>query len=77
VGRPSGTPGSLRDSRNDKREKCQSDTVGDMRERLRGDGKIFKGTEFVADIRCEIQINSRYKTTRRIRLGTEYRASRP
>jgi hypothetical protein len=47
----------------------------DMSERLRGDGKIFKGTEFVADIRCEIQINSRYKTTRRIRLGAEYRAS--
>jgi hypothetical protein len=46
-----------------------------MSERLRGDGKIFKGMEFVADIRCEIQINSRYETTRRIGLGAEYRAS--
>jgi hypothetical protein len=37
-----------------------------MSERLRGDGRVFKGTEFVADIRYEIQVTSRYKTTRTI-----------
>ena len=37
-----------------------------MSERLRGDGRVFKGAEFIADIRYEIQITSRYKTTRTI-----------
>src|ERR1700757_4298441 len=37
-----------------------------MSERLRGDGRVFKGAEFVADIGYEIQITSRYKTTRTI-----------
>ena len=37
-----------------------------MSQRLQGDGRVFKGTEFIADIRYEIQITTRYKTTRTI-----------
>jgi hypothetical protein len=47
-----------------------------MSERLRGDGKIFEGTKFVADIRYEIQITSRYKTTRKIDSVTRVRLGR-
>jgi hypothetical protein len=37
-----------------------------MSERIRGAGKIFRGSEFVTDIRYKVQLTWRYKTTRTI-----------
>src|SRR5208283_112219 len=33
-------------------------------ETLRGEGKVFKGQEFIADVHYELQIRSHYNTTR-------------
>jgi hypothetical protein len=35
-----------------------------MSERLRGEGKVFKGHQFIADVHYELLIHSVYKTTR-------------
>ena len=37
-----------------------------MSERIRGAGKVFLGPVFITDIRYEVQITSRYKTTRTV-----------
>ncbi len=34
-----------------------------MTERLEGDGKVFKGQQFIADVHYELQIHSRHKDT--------------
>ena len=47
-----------------------------MTERLSGEGKVYKGQQFIADVRYELQIDSHFKTTRTMEGESRYPAGK-